>query len=172
MIQRAIRGAFLDRKAFTGILFEEGAIADAAMLVGGVAAVGYLIETVIIGSYSARLVTGLISAILYWLIAWLFLGVATWFAGTRLFRGNAQMQTVIRLQGFAVLPILLASFSTLTVYLAYAALVWYLAAVVMASSVALSLPVREASLAVLIGLAFVVVVDVILRIPLPFAGLR
>ncbi len=168
MIQRAVRAALFDRRAYDAAFFDADATADAVMLVGGVHGVVYLVQSFVFAGFSFRLVEGLLAAIISGLASWLFLAVAVWFAGTRLFRGAAQMQTVIRLHGFAVLPLLLGVFAAPV--LVIAGVVWYLAALVIATSVALSLSLRDAALSVLVGYAILFLVGLVFRLPFLVLG--
>jgi len=168
VIQRAFRAALFDRNAYNAVFFDGDATADAVMLVGGVHGVVYLVQAVTRAGVSLRLVEGLLGAIISGLASWLFLAVAVWFAGTRLFGGSAQMQTVIRLHGFAVLPLLLGIFGASA--LVIAGVVWFLAALVVATSVALSLSFRDAVLSVLVGYAILFIVGLLFRLPFLVLG--
>ncbi len=163
MIQRAARAALFDRNAFTAAFFDADATADAVMLVGGVSGVVYLVQALVFAGLSFRLVEGLLAAIISGLASWLFLAVAVWFAGTRLFGGNAHMQTVMRLHGYAVLPLLLGMFPYRAVVIA--GVIWYLAALAVATSVALSVSLRDGALSVLVGYAILFIVGLIFRLP-------
>jgi hypothetical protein len=168
MIRRAWRAALFDRKAHDEVLYDSSATADAALLVAGVALVVSVVGS--LGSLSLFNVTVWLSAIISGLAGWLFLAVATWFVGTRLFQGTGDMQTVMRLQGFCALPLLLGAAGTVHVLLPLAGALWYLAATVVATAVALGVSTRNAALSVLAGAAVIALVGAIFRFPFLLLG--
>lgn len=172
MLRRAVRAALFDRRALGEVLFDASATADAALLVAGVSLVVAIIST--LGSFSIFNLTAWLSAIIGGLAGWLFLAVATWFVGTRLFQGSGDMQTVMRLQGYCALPLLLGGIGGLIggagAALAVIGLLWYLAAAVVATSEALSFSVRNATVSVLAGAAVVALVGAIFRFPFLLLG--
>lgn len=159
MLTRSGRALLLDRRPFTEAFFDSNAMADSAILVSLVAAVTY-VATVFVsaGSFS---VTGLFGSVIAGIISWLILGFATWLAATKLFNGSGRPQTMLGLQGLAVLPLLLELFPIG----AAIGLVWYLVILVIATREAVSLPTREAAVAVLIGFAIAVVVRLLIGVP-------
>jgi hypothetical protein len=165
ILQQAWRAATFDRRAFGEWIFSASANGDAALIVIGVAIVRWLTAVIQRGGFSLDVV-GLINEIISTLASWVFLAVASWFAGTKLFGGVGDWQTVLRLQGLAYLPnVLVVTVLLGGPFAAWApavGTVWYLAAAVVGTSVALSLKVRDAVLAVLIGAAIVVVIRTLL----------
>lgn len=160
--RRAVGAAFFDRKSHTQILFDSSATADAVMVVGAVGIVisvaGWLLNPVL----AFDLVPALLSALIAVLAQWLFQALATWLVGTKLFRGNGDPQTVMRLHGHAYLPLVLTAFGTIA---AVIGALWFLAALVVATSVALGLNTREGGLSVLVGYAVVFLVALAFRAP-------
>ncbi len=158
LFNRAFRAALFDRKPYTDWLFESAATADAAMLVIAVIAAVVVISGLIGGS-ALGLLAGLLPTVILGLASWILLGAASWFAGTRLFEGSGDWQTVIRLQGLAYLPNLLAAAGPLPQFIGY---LWYLAAAVVGTEIALSQSRRNAGLSVLTGAALLLVLELLL----------
>lgn len=169
MFNRSLRSSLLDRNTLVRATFEPDATADAVVVVGAVAGVVYLLQVFAVGvALQFRLLEGLLSSVVSGLASWLLLAVATWFAGTRMFRGEAQMQTVMRTHGLVHLPLLLTAFAvggTVGQLVALAGLVWFLAALVVATQVALNLSPRDAGLSVLVGYAILFLVGLLFRFP-------
>lgn len=160
-LRRAVRSSSFDRRVNTELYFDSEATADAVLLVSGIAAVVYLIR---VTSVSLRFftITGLLEAVIFALIAWLLLAGGTWLAATKMLSGDGQLQTMMRLHGHCELPLLLAAFGGVA---ATIGLVWSLAIKVRATGEAASLPLARSAAAVLIGLALVLLVRLIFRLP-------
>ena len=161
MFTRAGRAAILDRKPFTEAYFDGDSAADAAILVALVAAVTYVgaLLTGVIGAFS---LPGLFRAIIAGVVSWLILGFASWFAATGLFQSSARPQTMIALQGLAVLPLLLELFGPIGGAIG---LVWYLVVLVVATREAAAIDTRNAAVSVLIGFAIAAIFRILLGIP-------
>lgn len=160
-LKRSVRSAIFDRKVNTELFFDSDATADAVLLVAGIGAVVYFgaVARVGLGAFS---ITGLLEAVIYAVVGWLILAVGTWVAATKLFDGNGQMQTMMRLHGHAELPMLLALFGGIIGTLGLA---WSLAAKVPATAEAGSLDTMKSVAAVLVGFALVVIVRLVFRLP-------
>jgi hypothetical protein len=159
MFTRAFRAAIFDRRAFTEAFFDDDAMADSAIVVALVGGVTYLGVLVWFGALGRFDIIGLLQALIYSVASWLILGVATWFAATRLFGSTNRYQTVIAMQGLAVLPLLLEIFGT---PISWIGLVWYLAVLVMATKEGTDLDYKFAGVSVLIGFAVAFVVRLLL----------
>lgn len=161
MLNRAGRAAFFDRKVYTEAFFDDDAMADGAIVVALVGAASYLVLVWFrpIGGFD---VIGLVQSVIYSVVSWLILGFATWFAATRLFGSSNRYQTLIALQGLAVLPLLLEVFGTPWSLIG---VVWYLAVLVFATKEGTDLPYKEAGLSVLIGFAVAAVVRFLMGAP-------
>jgi hypothetical protein len=160
MMTRAGRAAFLDGKVFTEVFFDDDAMADAAIVVSLVGVVTYL-GWLIRGITGFSLI-GMLQLVLTSVAMWLILGFATWFAATRLFGATNRPQTLIAMQGLAVLPLLLDIFGGL---LATAGLIWYLVILVVATKEGTDLATRDAAVSVLIGFAAAAVIRALLGVP-------
>jgi hypothetical protein len=162
MFSRAGRAAMLDRKPFTEAYFDGDSAADAAILVAIVAAVTYvggLLVNGIIGLFS---LTSLFQVVIAGVVSWLVLGFATWFAATRLFQSTGRPQTMIALQGLAVLPLILELFGAIAGAIG---LIWYLVILVVGTREAANINTRNASVSVLIGFAVAAIFRTLLGVP-------
>jgi len=159
MLNRAGRAAFFDKKVYTEAFFDDDAMADGAIVVALTGAASYLGVLLWSGALGRFDLFGLIQAVIYSVVSWLILGFATWFAATRLFGSSNRYQTLIALQGLAVLPLLLEIFDT---PLSLVGVVWYLAVLVFATKEGSDLPYKEAGLSVLIGFAVAAVVRLLM----------
>lgn len=166
MFSRAGRAALLKRTAFTEAFFDSNATADAALIVASVAAagygLGYLTGLVQTGSLPSVSVFGLLQAVIAGVVSWLILGFATWFAANKLFGATGRPQTLLGLQGLAVLPLLL---EFVTAIGAVVGLVWYLVVLVVATREGTDLDTRSSVAAVLIGFAVAAIIRLLMGLP-------
>ncbi len=166
ILQQAWRAATLDRRAFGEWLFGSHATGDAALIVIGVAVVRFVVQVFSEGAFGA-LVLGLVTTSINALAGWVFLAVATWFAGTRLFEGVGDWQTVLRMHGLAYLPNILGALLVVGGQIGSWALIvgylWHLVAAVVGTSVGLSLSRRNAALSVAIGAAILFIIEIFIR---------
>ena len=159
MLTRAGRASIFDRRAFTEAFFDDDAMADGALIVAGVGAVVYIGVLAWNGVLGAFDIIGLIQALIYSVASWLILGFATWFAATRLFGATNRYQTLIAMQGLAVLPLVLEIFGSPVSWIGVG---WYLAVLVMATREATDLDLKFSGVSVLIGFAVAAVVRLLL----------
>lgn len=165
ILQQAWRAATLDRSAFGEWMFGSSATGDAALIVIGVALVRFVVLFAVSAQFST-LVLGIITTAINALAGWVFLSVATWFAGTKIFDGVGDWQTVLRMHGLAYLPNIVSTLSAVpgavgnwSIIIGY---VWFLVAAVVGTSVGLSLNTRDATLSVLIGAAILFIIETLL----------
>ncbi len=169
VFRRGLNAAQLDRRVFTEIRTDPAGPADGAMMVAVVAAVVFLAGWLRWDGLSLEnLVRGLLDNVVGWVAAWLLLAVFTWVGASKVFRGHGEMRDLIAVQGIGFLPNALALTAAVTEgpsILRYGGLVgyfWYLVVAAIATEVIMRLPRREAALSVLIGLAGVLVLDLLL----------
>lgn len=155
-----------DRKPFNEWLFDGAATADAAVLVIAVVAARVLVAA-LVGGVGAGALTIIVPAVIQGLAGWVFLGATSWFAGTRLFGGSGDWQTVIRVQGLAYLPNILGAGAVLIggvgAWLSVVGYLWYLAAATLGTAIALSLELKNAVLSVLTGAGILLLIDLLLQ---------
>lgn len=162
MFSRAGRAVLLDRKPFNEAFFDGDSAADAAILVAIVSAVTYVGRLLVNGVMNAFSITNLLGALIAGVVSWLILGFATWFAATRLFQASSRPQTMIALQGLAVLPLVLELFGSIG---AAIGVIWYLVILVVGTREAASIDTRNAAVSVLIGFAIAAVFRILLGAP-------
>lgn len=162
-IVKAFRVALFDRRTAASISFDSGATGDAVLIVAGVHAVIQIVAFVRAGTFDVFV---LLQSIVLGVAGWIFLSFAIWLMGTRLLKGSGEAQTVIRLTGFAQLPLLLTALGSDVIGLV--GLVWYLAAVVVVTSVALGLRLKESVASVVLGAALVFLIQRLLQVPFLF----
>jgi len=157
----------LDRKPFTEAFFDGDSAADAAILVSIVAGVTYVGSLVLNGLIGFFDFPTLLQVVIAGVVSWLVLGFATWFAATRLFQSTAKPQTMIALQGLAVLPLVLELFGQAG---GVVGLIWYLVILVVGTREAAGIDTRNAAVSVLIGLAVAVIFRALLGVPFAIFG--
>jgi hypothetical protein len=162
MFTRAGRAAIFDRRAFNEAFFDDDAAADGAIVVATVGALTYLGSLAWLGRLDVLSVGGFLESLITSVVSWLILALATWFVASRLFHGGGRPQTMMALHGLAALPLILEVFGGL---IAGAGLVWYLAALVMATREASDLNLRDAGVSVLIGFAVAAIFRALLGVP-------
>lgn len=165
ILSRALRAARFDRRVFESVRSDPAGPADAALLVAvvaGVVAVAIWLRR----SFEVPVtdaITGLLRTVVGWIAAWILLAVFTWLVGTKLFQGHGEWRDLIAAQGIGFLPNALVLVAVLTGQLLdWAALIgylWYLLVAAVATGVILRLPRRESYLAVLAGLAGLLIMD-------------
>ena len=167
MFSRAGRAALFDRKPFTDAYFDSDSAADAAILVSTIAGVTYVGSLLVNGAIGLFDFPTLFQVVIAGVVSWLVLGFATWFAATRLFQSTAKPQTMIALQGLAVLPLVLELFGQVG---GVVGLLWYLAILVVATREAAGIETRNAGVSVLIGFAIAVIFRALLGVPFAVFG--
>ncbi len=167
MFSRAGRATLLDRKPFTEAFFDGDSAADAAILVSAVAGVTYVGRLAIDGHLGSFSLVDLFQYVIAGVVSWLILGFATWFTATRLFSASSRPQTMIGLQGLAVLPLVLEMFGAVG---GSVGLVWYLVILVVATREAADVNTRNAAVSVLIGFALAAIFRILLGVPFAILG--
>src|SRR4030065_1924376 len=104
---------------------------------------------------------GFIGGVLAVLLGWLLWSAITWFVGTRLFKGQADLGEMLRVIGFAYLPMLLSIIPCIGGVIG---ILWTIAAGFIAIRQGLDLDNSKAFLTVLIGAVFYIVLTVILNV--------
>jgi len=181
IFQRALRAARLDRRTFAEVAGDRSATADAVVLVAAVSALVSVVSGVRFGL--VNLVSLVVSALVADVAGWLFLAVATWLAGSRLFlppgdyrRGFEHSQEIMRVQGVAYLPVVLAVVPALLdgygIIAGTLGTLWYLGAAAVGTAVALGIKTWEGVVSVLVGAAGLFLLGLVARAPFAlFAGL-
>lgn len=169
IFSRAIRGAMLDRKAFAEVFWDDDATADGVIVVASVAVASFLIGAVT-GAYSISIgvIPALLTAAISAVASWLILAAATWFAATRMFKTGGGIQTTMATHGLAYLPTI--AFAVPVAIVPVIGLVWYMAVLTRATQESVSADTKTAFLAVLVGFAFMLMIQAIFQLPFTAAS--
>ena len=168
IFSRALRGAMLDRKAFAEVFWDDDATADGVIVVAVVAAASFLVVVLTRASVSLGSIPALLQTTISAVASWLILAAATWFASTRMFKTGGGIQTMMATHGLAYLPTI-----AFVIPLAIApviGLVWYVAVLTRATQEAVSSNTKTAFLAVLVGFAFMLMIQAIFQLPFTAAS--
>jgi Yip1 domain len=104
---------------------------------------------------------GFLGAVISIILGWLLWSAVTWFVGTRLFKGQADLGEMLRVIGFAYLPMLL---SIIPCVGGVIGIVWTIAAGFIAIRQGLDLDNQKAFFTVVVGAIFYVILTAILNI--------
>ena len=144
VIRRAARVAIFRRDALFEVSLDNRATADAALLVSGVAVAGYLWNVLAGRGFSLWF---LLSTAINWITVWIILAGLTFLIGKLVCPSETPMSSIMRLQGFCYLPLLLTTLSSVSLF-AMGGLIWFLAVLVFATAEALETAYFRAGLAV------------------------
>ncbi len=153
IIRRAVGTSLLKRNSLLDIALDQRATADAALLVSGVAVIGYLWDVMRGVGFSLRL---LVAVLINSLMVWIIMAGITLLMGKVLFKTETSMSTVMRLQGFSYLPLVL---TYLAGPVALAGRVWFLVVLVVATNEALETVYWQAVVTVVASLAGLLVIS-------------
>ena len=158
--RHALRLSSFDRQAARRISFDSSATADAVVLVAAIEAILVGVQLAITRRFD---LIGLLEAVILGIAGWLILAAAIWLMGTKVLKGSGAIEAMIRVSGFARLPLLLGVIDYLTGsgIFRLVGLVWHLALLVVAAGVVLGLQLKEAVAAVALGAALIAVVQLV-----------
>jgi hypothetical protein len=108
MLARVIGVFKLDKNTFEEIEHNASLTVYAAIivaLVSLISGVGTVFSRAIFGG---NVITGFLGSVIATLLGWLAWSVITWFVGTRFFNGQATVEEMLRVIGFAYTPLLLS----------------------------------------------------------------
>lgn len=179
LLTRAVRAATFDRRTFDEVMWERNATADAVLLIAAISALRVLWDGIRLGVGASRIVGFLVERVITDVAGWLFLAVATWFIASRMFRPGddhrrrfEHAQTVMRVQGIAYLPMILAVFASVSGLISAAGQIWYLAAAAFGTAVALDLKPLQGAVSVVLGMAVLFIFRSLFSLPfLLFSGI-
>ncbi len=114
-LRQAIRAARFDRTVYSQLLFDDYATGNAILLLAGIAVITTVGQVGLDPrlTFGASLVATLLNVVLATLWGWVIAAGILWLVGTKLFRGEARYQTVLRMVGFAYLPFVLLALAPL-----------------------------------------------------------
>lgn len=168
IFSRAVRGAMMDRKAFAEVFWDDDATADGVIVVASVAAVSFVFIALTRADISISSIPALLQTAIYAVASWLILSAATWFAATKMFKTGGGIQTTMATHGLAYLPTL--AFVVPIAIVPVIGLVWYIAVLTRATQEAVSSDTKTAFLSVLVGFAFMLIIQAIFRLPFTAAS--
>jgi hypothetical protein len=168
IFSRAFRGAMLDKKAFAEVFWDDDATADGVIVVAVVAAASFVIVAMTRASVSLGSIPALLQTTVSAVASWLILAAATWFAATKMFKTGGGIQTTMATHGLAYLPTI--TFVIPIAIVPVIGLVWYIAVLTKATQEAVSTTPKTAFLAVLVGFAFMLMIQAIFRLPFTAAS--
>ena len=168
IFSRAFRGAMLDRKAFAEVFWDDDATADGVIVVAVVAAASFVTVAMTRASVSLGSIPALLQTTVSAVASWLILAAATWFAATKMFKTGGGIQTTMATHGLAYLPTI--TFVIPIAIVPVIGLVWYIAVLTRATQEAVSTTTKTAFLAVLVGFAFMLMIQAIFRLPFTAAS--
>jgi len=103
---------------------------------------------------------GFLGSMISVLLGWLLWSAVTWFVGTRLFKGEADLGQMLRVIGFAYLPMLLSIIPCLGGLIG---IIWTIAAVFIAIRQGLDIDDMKAFLTVIVGAVFYLLLAAVLN---------
>jgi len=113
MIDRILRVIKLDKSVFAEVEIDEAATAQAAMVVAIIAALSAISGGLgnLITSGGRGILAAFLVPIVMAFISWVVWSAVTYFVGTTLFHGEATLDEMLRVIGFAQAPLMLGVFS-------------------------------------------------------------
>jgi hypothetical protein len=151
MLARIIGVFKLDVKTFEEIEHNTGLTMAAAVIVVLVSLVSGVGNGLFNTFRDKSFFSGFLGSLISVIVGWLIWSAVTWFVGTRLFKGEADLGQMLRVIGFAYLPMLL---SIIPCVGSVIGIIWTLIAGFIAIRQGLDLDNSKAFLTVLIGAVF------------------
>lgn len=156
MLNRIMGILKLDSNTFEEIEHDQNATMQALIIVLAVALIGGLGSGVLSDNFIGGFLSSAISAVVGWLV-W---SAATYFVGTSLFGGKADMGEMMRVIGYSYAPQILAFIPCV----GFLALLWSLAAGFIAVRQGLDLDNVKALLTIIVGFILVLAVNFVLAL--------
>ena len=153
----------LDSKTFEEIEHNTSLTLPAALIVVIVALIGGLgngLFNSLLGS-GRTFGRGFISSLIGVIVGWLIWSVVTWFVGTRLFKGQADLGEMLRVIGFAYTPLVL---SIIPCVGGVIGVIWAIAAGFVAIRQGLDLDNTKAFLTVAVGAVLYIILTAVLNL--------
>lgn len=148
MLARIIGVFKLDVKTFEEIEHNTSLTLPAAIIVALVALVSGVGNGLFNGFLDKSFSSGFLSSLISLFVGWLIWSAATWFVGTRIFKGEADLGQMLRVIGFAYLPMLV---SIIPCVGGIIGIIWTIAAVFIAIRQGLDLDNMKAFFTIVVG---------------------
>ena len=108
MLARAVGVFKLDSKTFEEIEHNTSLTLYAAIIVGLVSLVSGVGTSIYRAIFGGSVFGGFFGSVIATILGWLAWSVITWFVGTQFFKGQATIDEMLRVIGFAYLPLFLS----------------------------------------------------------------
>jgi hypothetical protein len=163
MLDRIIGVFKLSKPTFAEIEHDPNATTEAAIIVAIVAflsVIGSLIGALIGGQNLGEILLGLISTFVLVFINWFIWGAVTYFVGTQLFDGTADLGEMLRVIGYAQAPRFLGIIPCVGLIVGF---IWSLIAAVIGIQEGLDFDLGKAIATAIIGWIIVIVIGAIVQ---------
>lgn len=168
MFERIIGILKLDVNTYEEIEADESATSQAAIVVAIVAIVGGLIGGGINAALGGSFLGSFLSTLIGAFVSWIIWSVVTYFVGTSLFGGKADIGQMLRVLGFAQAPGILAIIPVCGGFVGW---IWTLACTFIAIRQGLDLDNGKAAMTAVVAFIAVLVVSFIIGLILAAVGL-
>ncbi|MCA9996948.1 MAG: YIP1 family protein [Anaerolineales bacterium] len=168
LIERVLGVLKLDVNTYEAIEADESATSQAAIVVAIVAIVGGLVGGAISAAFDGSFLGTFISTLLSAFIGWFVWSVVTYFVGTTLFGGKADLGQMLRVLGFAQAPGILAAIPVCGTFVGW---IWTLVCTFIAIRQGLDLDNTKAALTAVVAFIAVWVVSIVIGLILAAIGL-
>lgn len=168
MIDRVIGVLKLDVNTYEEIEADESATSQAAIVVAVVAIVGGLIGGGISAAMGGSFLGSFLSQLIGAFVSWFIWSAVTYFVGTSLFNGQADLGQMLRVLGFAQAPGILGIIPVCGAFIGW---IWTLACTFIAIRQGLDLDNQNAALTAIVAFIAVVIVSFIIGAILGAVGL-
>lgn len=166
LIERVLGVLKLDVNTYEAIEADEGATSQAALVVAIVAIVGGLVGGAISAAFDGSFIGTFISTLISAFIGWFVWSIVTYFVGTTLFGGKADLGQMLRVLGFAQAPGILAAIPVCGAFVGW---IWTLVCTFIAIRQGLDLDNTKAALTAVV--AFIAVIAISFVLGLVFAAI-
>lgn len=168
LIERVLGVLKLDVNTYEAIEADESATSQAAIVVAIVAIVGGLVGGAISAAFDGSFIGTFISTLLSSFIGWFVWSFVTYFVGTRLFGGKADLGQMLRVLGFAQAPGILAAIPVCGAFVGW---IWTLVCTFIAIRQGLDLDNTKAALTAVVAWFAVFLVGLVIAAVLAAFGL-
>jgi len=168
LLDRIIGVMKLDVATYEEIEADESATSQAAIVVAIVAVIGGLVGGGINALFGGSFFGSFLSTVLNAFIGWVAWSAVTYFVGTRLFEGEADMGEMLRVLGFAQAPGILRIIPVCGAFIGW---IWSIVCGFIAVRQGLDLDNTKAFLTIIIGWVVVFVISLIIGAILTAIGL-
>ena len=161
MLARIVGVFKLSAPTFEEIEHDDSLTFPAALIVVLVSLISGVGNGLFNGFVHKSFFNGFIGAIISVLLGWLLWSVVTWYVGTRFFNGVADLGEMLRVIGFAYLPMLLSIIPCVGSFIGF---IWTIAAGFIAIRQGLDLDNTKAFFTVVIGAIFYLLLTALLNV--------